>query len=160
MKSIFFFLISILVNVNVSAQYTTKATTKKVDVKKECQACFKKFSFVAVNVKWTSDCPTDWINKDRVGCLVDLILYMSYNSLVVKNIDTWKSIHDSKCLESNSGKHLWKEMDKTYTMVSEDQAYPLSKDWCSIIESTKSSSEIAYLNYRASFNLVKKWLTE
>lgn len=156
------FLICFLFNLSFvfTAQYTTRVTTKTVDVKKECQACYKKLSFVAMNLKWTSDCPTDWINKDRVGCLIDFLLYLSYNTLIVKNIDTWKSIHDSKCTESNSGKHLWKEIDKSFNVVTENQSYPLSKNWCSIIQSTKSSSETAYLNYRASYNLVTKWLSE
>lgn len=145
---------------DLTGQYYTTMTSKQVDVKKECQACFKNFNFSAVNLKWTSDCPSDETYKSKVGCLVDLVLYLSYNSLVVNEIDTWQAIHDSKCSESQSGKHLWREISKDFVVIAEEQEYPLSKDWCSLIESTKNENAIPYLNYKSSFNLVSKWLKE
>jgi hypothetical protein len=160
MKKLFLsgFIVFMLIAVN--AQYYTTMTSKAVNIKKECQACFRNFDFSAVNLKWTSDCPSDESHKSKVGCLVDLVLYLSYNSLVVKKIDTWQAIHDSKCPESQSGKHLWKELSKDFVVITKDQKYPLSTDWCSSVELIKNKNSIAYLNYKASFNLVSKWQKE
>ena len=156
-------IILLLLSINsyiLQAQYYTTINANALNVKKECQACYKNLEFTVINLKWTSDCPEDQSYKIRVGCLVDFILYLSYNSLVVKNIDVWKSKHDSKCSESNSGKHLWKEINSEKTVISENQKYPLNKDWCSIIESTKNENPVPYLNYTAARNLVTKWHKE
>ena len=96
----------------------------------------------------------------KVGCLVDFILYLSYNSLVVDKIEIWRTIHDSKCSESNSGKHLWKEISSESTIITENQKYPLNKDWCDIIESAQNENPVSFLNYRAARNLVMKWQKE
>ncbi|MEY5132836.1 MAG: hypothetical protein RLZZ198_840 [Bacteroidota bacterium] len=160
MKSILLIL-SVFTLFLAKAQYYTTTTANSVNVKKECQACYKNLEYTVIGLKWNSDCPTDdQIYKMKVGCLVDFILYLSYNSLVVDKIEIWRTIHDSKCSESNSGKHLWKEISSESTIITENQKYPLNKDWCDIIESAQNENPVSFLNYRAARNLVMKWQKE
>ena len=45
-------------------------------------------------------------------------------------------------------------------IITENQKYPLNKDWCDIIESAQNENPVSFLNYRAARNLVMKWQKE
>ena len=83
-------------------------------ITKECQACFKTYQFDEIDWKFDySNCPVeDCLGEAHCFRTLSLLTYidqhLGYPGIVVN----CEKIKNSTCSESNSGKHLWKQINK------------------------------------------------
>ncbi len=83
-------------------------------ITKECKACFKTYQFDEIDWKFDySNCPLeDCIGQAHCFRTFSLITYMGQNMEYPGIVVNCEKIKNSVCSESNSGNHLWKQINK------------------------------------------------
>jgi hypothetical protein len=121
---------------------------------KQCQACYKKFSYSYLNTKvnWGScTIKTDYMKK--VECMNKIFKAITYvNSMGTDKILIIQELVKSKCTESRGGQHLWKEIDLRSEVLQNYRKVNNLKDnyWCDLIEQNYNLEAIMGINLMIS----------
>jgi hypothetical protein len=122
---------------------------------KECQACYKKIVYPKMSKKlYWSSCPEDEKSGyySKINAFCNYTYSQSYLAVYNYNkVIELRGLGNSKCIESNSGKHLWKEIQvKSQVVMSRMRIENLETDFYNELwnEMSKKQPETFYmLNY-------------
>lgn len=114
---------------------------------KQCQACYKKIKYLYINTKvYWGNCSNRNAYINKVNCMNKVFKATGYSihlenggtDEVMRNMELAKS----KCTETNSGRHLWKEINlKSEVMLDYRKVNNLKDDyWCDLLEQNLESA--------------------
>lgn len=145
MKIIFYFVFTACLS-----SYTLSQTKKLgyyislQKITKECQACFKKYQFDEIDWKFDySNCPLeDCIGQAHCFRTFSLLTYMGQHLEYPGIVVNCEKIKNSTCYESNSGNHLWKQIDKQDAVSTKLTEINISEmNFCEKLKSSNLSNE-------------------
>jgi hypothetical protein len=118
---------------------------------KECESCYKKIKYPYISVKNKGD---DCANK-QLDCFITT-LRISYYMSYYKRYDlvSIRTTARSKCSESYSGKHLWKEIDVQSESLFKHQKFTNEKDFCKVLEYMGKQNLESYIGCLTAIEII------
>jgi hypothetical protein len=120
---------------NSSCKVSYSLTGKTIDT--ECQACYKNNScFILSYENNFNNCSQKIQVEDNVNCFTKYLFYGVFNTesmeSIASKIIAAKTFKVSKCMESNSGDHLWKTTNESEPKQFMHADINLLSDYCEL----------------------------
>ncbi len=115
---------------------------------KECQACYKKIKYPSLVKKiYWGNCQDKSKYSENLNCLYIIMKFTSYANDAGFEAVKMRDIVRDRCKESNSGDHLWKEVDKkTENLLTHEKVNHLEDNYyCDILESMRKEKFETYI---------------
>ena len=143
--------------VNTYASGKIKGNSILNSVKRECQACFKNYSYIEMYEREVdlSGCSLD---KGKAREIYDCVFEVKEFTIVSKtagNILKCATIRKTKCTESKSGKHLWKTISSKEDVTPFEMEVSKHLNACSSVDELKKDIDVwtTYLASKSYLNL-------